>query len=150
MSKPLTWLTALFTDDSLPAKSITKNVSPLSSHISIPEFVRVEWYSLITPGIANMLMSYSSWFDKISNAFLYPIYPDLSVPSKLKPYKLVPWVYWVSSNWLSAPVNLTVHGAIPSVPPWKGIENLSWFDVGPLAPVTSIEALNEPDHALEL
>ena len=48
---------------------------------------------------------------------------------------------------LSAPVNLTVHGAIPSSPPWKGTENLSWLAVGPVAPVTSIEALNEAEFA---
>ena len=78
------------------------------------------------------------------------MYPALSVPLKLKPYKLVPWVYWVVSNVLSAPVNLTVHGAIPSSPPWKGTENCNWFGAGPDAPVTSTDLLNEPDHRLEL
>ena len=47
-------------------------------------------------------------------------------------------------------MNLTVHGAIPSVPPWKGTVNFNWFPVGPVAPVTLIEALNEPVHKLEL
>ena len=47
-------------------------------------------------------------------------------------------------------MNLTVHGAIPSSPPWKGTVNLSWLAVGPPTPVTLIEALNEPGHKLEL
>ena len=78
----------------------------------------------------------------MSNAFLYPLYPALFVPSKLNPYKLVAVI--------NLPVCFTVYGAIPSSPPWKGTENLSCEFVGPFTPVTSIEALNEPDHKLEL
>ena len=48
------------------------------------------------------------------------------------------------SNVLSAPVNLGLYGAKPSNPPWKGIENFNWLDAGPVAPVASIEALNDP------
>ena len=46
----------------------------------------------------------------------------------------------------SAPVNLTVCGATPSEPAWKGTVNLSWLAVGPVAPVESNEALNELVH----
>ena len=51
---------------------------------------------------------------------------------------------------LSAPVNLTVYGAIPSVPPWKGTVNLIWSAVGPVVPVESISLANEPVHNPEL
>ena len=62
-------------------------------------------------------MSYSSWFDNISNAFLYPLYPAAFVVFKLNPYKLL------SCIW--APDFFGTYDAIPSSHPWKGTVNLS-------------------------
>ena len=78
----------------------------------------------------------------MSNAFLYPVYPVADVVLKSNPYTFPASIF--------APVFLIVHGAKPSSPPWNGTVNLSWLAVGPVAPVESIEALNEPDHKLEL
>ena len=102
-------------------------------------------------------MSYSSWFDKISIAFLNPLYPAFAVVLKSNPNKLVLLEY-ADASWLSAPVNTGVHGAIPSLPPWKGTENFNCVFLGPFSPVTSIDALNDfgvnapasPAHKLEL
>ena len=97
-----------------------------------------------------MLISYSSWFDNISNAFLYPVYPAALVELKSNPYKLVFVIY--------SPICFTTCGPIPSSPPWKGIVNLTSLAVGPVVPVVSNEALNDfgvdapasPAHKLEL
>ena len=94
-------------------------------------------------------MSYWSWLERISNAFLYPVYPAAVVELTSNPNTLVPFSYSLA-NVLSVPVNITVWGAIPSSPPWKGTVNLSCAFVGPLAPVVSNDLLNEPVHKLEL
>ena len=88
----------------------------------------------------------------MSNAFLYPVYPALSVPLKSKPNKFAfaDVDSYAAANVLSAPVNLGFHGAIPSSPPWKGTENFNWSEVGPAANVASIDALKAPVHNPEL
>ena len=65
-----------------------------------------------------------------------------------KPYKLSPVVYPVTKfAGSSFPAILTISGLIPSVPPWKQTVNLSCeFSIA----VDESEALNDPDHILEL
>ena len=70
------------------------------------------------------------------------MYPAPLVVLKSNPYKLAAVIL--------APICFTMSYLIPSSPPWKGTVNLSWLAVGPLAPVESIEALNEFTHKLEL
>jgi len=93
-------------------------------------------------------MSYSSWFERILIAFLYPLYPASLVAFTSNPYKLAPVEYPVTKAvGDSFPVTLTISGLIPSSPPWKGTVNLSCeFSIAD----DESEALNEPDHILEL
>ena len=85
-----------------------------------------------------MLISYWSWFESISSAFLYALYPTLSTALKSNPCKFVLEIW--------APIFFKANGANPSSPPWKGTVNLSWLGCGPVTPAASIDALNEPVH----
>ena len=48
-----------------------------------------------------------------------------------------------------SPLFLITAGLIPSVPPWKGRTNWTCDGRGPVAPVRSTLALNEPFHPIE-
>ena len=65
-------------------------------------------------------------------------------------YPFPPTVEQSNPNTLSfviySPVCKTLYGGIPSEPPWKGTVNFNCVFLGPLTPVVSIEALNEPAH----
>ena len=64
------------------------------------------------------------------------------------PYKLSPVEYPdTKASGASFPATIGISGLIPSCPPWKQTENLIWE--ASIADDES-EALNEPDHILEL